>query len=385
MEAAHDDCVGQLAPQLTELDPGLLRALAELARGINPLFARPEPYQQAIRYIAGLLGRTQRKNSWQLAASTGQDSPWRMQRLLNRAAWDADGVRDVVRDYVLRRLWRPDGVLAVTDLRVPKKGARSVGVAPQCAGSGRQPENCQVGVLIGYASGQGCALVDRELYLPESWTADPLRCRRAGVPQERLRHRSRAELAIWMIARSLGAGVAVSWVAGGMAYGQDPKLLRFLDAHQLGYVLAVPPTHRMPIGGARLAQVDSLAAKLTPDRWEWHGTKAGDWPAREEWARVQLPAGRADRSGLARSVLVRRDAAGGSRLACYLVRAPQSSPTSALVAVAGAGRAMDGSVRSAVERVGLGSYEVRTWTAWYRHVTLAMVAMASLATGWPRD
>jgi len=381
--ATYDNWMIQMLPAWSELGAAQRRTLVEFAKEINPLFARPEPYQQAMLYVAGLLGRAQRKNSWQLAASTGQDSPWRMQRLLNRAAWDADGVRDVVRDFVVRRLWRPDGVLAVGDLTVSKKGVRSVGVARQYDGATRQVENCQVGVLTGYVSDLGCAPVDRELYLPESWTADQLRCRRVGVPQERLTYRSRAELATRMIARSRSAGVAVSWVVGGLGYGQDPTMWRWLDSRRLNYVLAVPPTYLVSIAGA-LTQVDTLPGRLAPDRWERHGA-AGGRPARQEWATIPLPVDRAAGSGAARSVLVRRDPADPSRLACYLVSAPQSSPASTLVAVAGAGQALDQSLRTATERIGIGSYEVRTWTAWYRHVTLAMIAMASLATNGSWD
>ncbi len=108
------------------------------------------------------------KNSWTLAEAAGNKTPDKMQRLLSRADWDADGLRDDVRDYVVRHLGDPGGVLIVDETGFVKKGTRSAGVQRQYSGTAGRMENCQLGVFLAYASLKGHALIDRELYLPQS-------------------------------------------------------------------------------------------------------------------------------------------------------------------------------------------------------------------------
>ena len=142
--------------------------------------------RRARAYLLGLLSRTERKNGWTLAEFAGDLTPDGMQRLLNFYAWDADAVRNAVRRYVVRNLGNPAAVLAVDETGFLKKGTRSAGVARQYTGTAGRVENCQVGVFLAYAGPDGSrALIDRELYLPEKWTADPERCAGAGIPEDR--------------------------------------------------------------------------------------------------------------------------------------------------------------------------------------------------------
>jgi len=217
----------------------------DLRERIRPMFARPEPHRQAMLYMLGLLGQVERKNSWQLAGFAGEESPWRMQRLLNRATWDVDGVLDVVRDLVASRLADPGAVLSFGEIGVIKKGASSVAVARQFTEVTRQVDNCQVGVFAAYVSGHGGGLIDRELFLPECWSADAERCRRAGVPDERATFLPKPELATRMIGRILAAGPPLTWVSAGLTYGRDESLRRWLEARRIRYVLAVPPVQRL--------------------------------------------------------------------------------------------------------------------------------------------
>ena len=115
----------------------------------------------------------------------GHGSAYRLEWLLGGAKWDADALRDRVRDYVVATLGAEDGVLIADDTQVIKKGDKSVGVAPQHCGATGQTENCQVLPMLAYASGRGHAFIDRALYLPRRWTDDPQRCAQAGVPAER--------------------------------------------------------------------------------------------------------------------------------------------------------------------------------------------------------
>lgn len=108
-------------------------------------------------------------------------TPQPLEHLLSGARWDADVLRDEVRGYVLRALVDPGGALVLDDTQVIKKGTKSVGVAPQHGGLTGQTENCQVMVMLTYASRHGHAFIDRALYLPQVWTADRQRCRAVGV------------------------------------------------------------------------------------------------------------------------------------------------------------------------------------------------------------
>src|SRR5215471_2326925 len=161
--------------------------MAELDRvheRIAGRFWRSEPRARVREYVSGLVAGLERKNGWTLAELAGEVSPDGMQRLLRRADWDVGGVRDDLRAYVIEQLGEPDGVLIADDTGFLKKGTRSAGVQRQDSGTAGRTENCQVGVFLAYASRYGHALVDRELYLPQSWAEDPERCRAAGVPAD---------------------------------------------------------------------------------------------------------------------------------------------------------------------------------------------------------
>ena len=147
-------------------------------------FGRAEPRARVREYLCGLVAGLERKNGWTLAEHAGEVCPDGMQRLLRRADWDVDGVRDDVRAYVVEHLGDKDGVLIADDTGFLKKGTRSAGVQRQYSGTAGRTESCQVGVLLAYASRYGHALIDRELYLPQSWAQDRERCRAAGIPEQ---------------------------------------------------------------------------------------------------------------------------------------------------------------------------------------------------------
>jgi SRSO17 transposase len=163
---------------------GWSKALEELHRRIGHRFARSEARERVKRYLVGLLGRVERKNGWQIAEVTGERDPQGVQRLLNAAKWDADEVRDDLRKYVVEHLGDEEtGVLIVDETGFLKKGEKSVGVARQYTGTAGDTVNCQVGVFLAYSSEKGAAFVDRVLYLPKAWAADPARREEAGIPE----------------------------------------------------------------------------------------------------------------------------------------------------------------------------------------------------------
>ena len=241
-------------------------------------FARAEPRRRALAYLRGLLGNVGRKNGWQLAEHAGERTPDGMQRLLATADWDPDLVRDDLRGYVVEQLGDPGAVLVVDETGFLKKGTTSVGVQRQYSGTAGKIDNCQLGVFLAYASGKGRAFLDRELYLPRSWTDDSVRCRAARVP-EQVEFRTKPQLARVMLERALDAGTPASWVTADEAYGGDPALRAWLEGRGLWHVLAVKCTELVavagPAGPVRMA-AEQLAAGVLAE--EWVGCSAGVAP-----------------------------------------------------------------------------------------------------------
>src|ERR671938_83551 len=134
---------------------------------MGPRFLRSEPRQHVLAYLQGLLSSVERKNSGQLAEQAGDPGPHRFQHLLERAAWEADEVRDDLQAYVREHLADPDGVLIVDETGFLKKGNHSVGVQRQYSGTAGRIENCQIGVFLAYSAARGHAFLDRALYVPE--------------------------------------------------------------------------------------------------------------------------------------------------------------------------------------------------------------------------
>src|ERR687898_2169993 len=192
-------------------------------------FTRSEAHQRACDYLLGLLSEAERKNGWQLAEVAGNATPYGLQHLLGRANWDADALRDDLREYVLEHLAGDESVLVVDETGFIKKGDKSVGVKRQYTGTVGKRENCQVGVFVAYASERGQGFIDRELYLPEEWTEDKERRERAGVPEE-VGMRTKPELAKVMLQRAMDAGVKVkaAWVVADSVYGDSRRLGMFL-------------------------------------------------------------------------------------------------------------------------------------------------------------
>ena len=345
-------------------------------------FPRVEPRLKARAYVRGLLAPLAVKNSWTLAEAAGNKTPDGMQRLLNRASWDADGTRDDVRGYVARNLGDASGVLVVDETGFIKKGTRSRGVQRQYSGTAGRVENCQLGVFLAYASPKGRALVDRELYLPKSWTDDPGRCREAGVPGD-VQFASKTDLARLMLGRALDAGMPASWVTADEAYGKDGSLRGWLEQRRVGYVVAVPKSQAVA-GDAGRSRADVLTAHAPGQAWKRRSCGNGSkGPRVYDWAAATLPADGTEPPGWSRFLLVRRsltpNAKGELELAYYLCAAPAATEDEELIRVAGSRWAVEECFQSAKNETGLDHYQVRRYDAWYRHATLALLAHAYLA------
>ena len=363
--------------RLRESEEGLLlqatEELAQVHARMGPRFRRAEARNRARRFLQGLLAPVERKNGWQLAEELGERGPRGVQRLLGEADWDEEGVRDDLRAYVIEHLEEEKGVLVVDETGFVKKGKKSAGVARQYSGTAGRRENSQVGVFLLYASPKGAAFLDRALYLPEEWTNDRVRCREAGIADE-IVFATKGDLARQMLLRAFAAGVPAQWVVGDTVYGYD-ELRMFLEEQQKNYVVAVPETHPVWVQG-RQQPVGHLAALLPPQAWGVLSPGEGSKGSRlYEWAWMQLPE-QTEESGRVRWILIRRSLSDQSKRAYYRAAGPASTTLAELVQVAGSRWKIEEGFEEAKGEVGLDQYEVRGFRAWYRHVTLALLAHA---------
>lgn len=335
-------------------------------------FSRVEPRRRARAFVLGLLADLPRKNCWTIAEHAGDASPGGMQHFVAAAAWDADGVRDDLRDYVTEHLGDPGAVLVVDETGDLKKGTATAGVQRQYSGTAGRVENCQVAVFLTYAARTGHALIDRELYLPKCWTADPARCQAAGIPDDAV-FATKPELARQMIGRALDAGVPASWVAGDEVYGADPGLRKDLEARQIGYVLAIATTHPVATGAGPVP-AGQIAARLPRSAWQRYCAGAGSKGWRYyDWAWAQIEAGKPGW----RHLLIRRNHRTGE-LAFYRCYSPRHVPLPALVKVAASRWTTEENFQAAKTLTGLDEHQVRRWASWHRWTTLAMLALAFL-------
>ena len=365
-----------VAASWTVVDDRLARWQAgfeELFGLVAGRFAQVESRRRARLYLLGLLSGTERKNSWTISEQAGELSPDGMQRLLNFYRWDADAVRDDLRSYVLTNLGDPAGVVVADETGFLKKGIKSAGVQRQYSGTAGRIENCQLGVFLTYTSPRGRALIDRELYLPKTWTDDRNRCAEAGIGQD-VEFTTKPELARRMLQRLLThhGQAAVPWFTADEAYGDNPGLRDWLDDQDLNYVMAVSCDARFatPTGPRR---ADELAASAPQRGWQRlscglgsKGHRLYDWLLVDPGADQHL-------------LLVRRSISKPTELAYYICRSRTPVPLAELVRVAGSRWGVEETFQFAKNDTGLDHYQVRRYDAWYRHITLSMLAAAFLA------
>ena len=342
-------------------------------------FRRPEPRRRALAYLRGLLSPVERKNGWQLAEQAGDATPDGVQRLLYNYRWDADQVRDYLRDYVVEHLGDVGGVMVVDETGFLKKGGKSAGVQRQYSGTAGRIENCQVGVFLAYAGAKGRALLDRELYLPQVWADDQDRRREAGVPEDEV-FRTKPQLGQLMLGRALEAGVPFAWFTGDEVYGSDRKLRLWLERWEIPHVMAVKSNEKLwalTDKGPLQVRADRLASGVAESAWvRCSAGNGARGPRVYDWAAVDIRSLR--EPGKGHWLLARRSIAKPDELAYYVCFGPAGTGLEELVRVAGTRWAIEECFEEDKGEVGLDQYEVRRWDGWYRHITLAMLAHAYL-------
>jgi SRSO17 transposase len=364
-----------------------------LHQRLRPRFARPEAFQHGWLYLQAIMSDIPRKNGWQIAEQAREARPYGMQRLLSRAVWDEEGVRDELRAFVCQTLCSPTDhpgcaesqllfpVLVIDESGFPKRGRHSAGVAPQYCGITGRVENCQVGVFLSYVTALGHALIDRELYLPEDWCTDQPRRRTAHIPDP-VSFRTKPEQAKQMVERAQAAGLPIRWVVADTVYGHSTDLRLWLEEQGYAYALGVPSIEVVCVQtctGPLLSDVKNIALQALRARdWQRLSQSLGTKGERLfDWAR--LPLAHAGVVDGCHWLVFRRCLDNPDELAYFLISAPPDTSLSSIVQALGARWHIEEDLH-ATKALGLDHYEVRSYLGWYRHLTLVMLAYAFLVS-----
>jgi len=362
------------------------KSLRDVKARIRPLFTQDRVAASANAFLDGLLGDERRKTGWMRAEAAGDQGPWRQQAILGRGRWEADALRDIVRDYVVETFADNDAVLVIDETGFLKQGKASCGVGRQYTGSAGKITNCQIGVFAAYVSRHGHAFIDRELYLPKSWTDDPVRLAAAHVP-EQTGFATKPQLAARMIARAITANVPFSWVAADSVYGVG-AIEQELRRAGKGYVLGVSSSHWFHSWG-KTPMIGGTAAEIAATRTaaDWQRLSAGSGtkgPRLQDWCYLELADLEADTEAdtnhgeWTRGLLIRRHIADGE-LAFFTTWCQVGTTIETLVTVEGRRWSIEDSFEAAKNELGLDHNETRSWHGWYRHVSLVMLAFAMMA------
>jgi SRSO17 transposase len=344
-----------------------------VAERIEPLFYRTESRAHAVHYLRGLLARLERKNGWTIAEHAGEKEPKALQRFLNLTPWDPDELRDVLVGYAMGHFADPRGVLIADPTGFAKKGKKSAGVQRQYSGTLGRIDNCQIGTFLSYTNtGGDRVLIDRELYIPqESWFGDRVRCAEAGIPEE-AQFATRPQQVKAMIGRARAAGVPFAWFTADEEFGQNPGLREYLENEGIAYVMAVPRNTAFTDGADRETIISEIPAGLKPNAWQRRACGTGTKGFRVyDWALVNS----ADPD---HQYMIRCSIDDGE-LAYYHCYNPRHESFGELVRTAGSRWPVEECFGAAKNEAGLDNYQVRLYHAWYRHITLSMLALAFLA------
>jgi SRSO17 transposase len=361
-------------------------ALRDVKGRIRPLFGQNRVAASASQFLDGLLSNEPRKTGWMRAEAAGDPGPWRQQAILGRGNWNADALRDIVREYALETLSDPDAVLVIDETGFLKQGKASCGVARQYTGSAGKITNCQIGVFTTYVSRHGHAFIDRALYLPREWTDSRRRLKAAHVP-DGVGFATKPQIARKMIARAITAKVPFAFVAADSVYGVGDIEIMLRKAGK-GYVLGVASNHVFHSWSKKWAggTAADIAQSLPKNAWRrlsaGEGTKG---PRLHDWAYLELAdldAGEYSdtlTSPWTRGLLIRRSIADPTDLAFFSTWCPKATTMTKLVAIEGHRWAIEDSFETAKNEFGLDHNETRSWHGWHRHVSLVMLAFAMMA------
>ena len=346
------------------------------------LFGRRETRDHSRHYLQALLVQSGERRNAENLSETVPASARAMQRFLTESPWDDDGVMGRLQEYLGPRLGHPEGVWVLDGSDFPKQGVKSVGVARQYCGRLGKVANCQAGMFLAYVSPLGRALVDKGLYLPESWTSDDARCEAAGVPKERQGYRSKTELALELLQRALERGhLQAGWVAGDDAFGMSPSFRDGLATLGMRYVLDVPagftvwpeelertspayqgrgaPRKPRLVGGQRRTMA-KRSAELPEESWrEITVAEGSQGPRSYRFSAQRVRPTSRRKPGEIHWAVYRRNL-DGSEPRYYLSNAPEDTPLETLAYVGGSRWCIETEFETEQSDVGLDEYETRT-------------------------
>ena len=367
-------------------------------------FGRKQWREHSRNYLQALLVQAgERHNAENLSESVGI-STRAMQRFLTEARWSDEAVIGRLQEYLAPRLGHPEAVWVLDGSDSPKQGRKSVGVARQYCGRLGKVANCQAGMFLAYVSPLGRALVDKGLYMPESWTSDPGRCAAAGVPKERRGYRSKTELALEMLAQAMELGhLKAEWVAGDDAFGMSPSFREALAALGMRYVLDVPgstpvwplqplwepswtsldypgfgcPRKPRLVDGQRRT-MEQRSDELPEEAWrEITVAEGSQGPRSYMFSAQRVRVTRRRKPGEEGWAVYRRNL-DGSEPRYYLSNAPEDTTLETLAYVGGSRWLIETEFETDKGDVGLDEYETRSWAGWHHHIAMCLLGGAFL-------
>ena len=369
--------------EIIKIKETITNGIEEVMKKLNKRFVSRSGRETVQQYITGLMSTAERKNGWQLSEALGKKTPYAIQQFIYRGNWNADEVRDDLREYVKEKLGDESGVLIVDETGFIKKGKKSAGVMRQYSGTAGRIENSQIGVFLTYATPQGHGIRDRELYLPKEWIDDKERCKEAKIPEDTI-FKTKPQMALEMIKSANEAAVPFSWVTADSVYGDFRDIGMWLEGISKGYVMAVSGKAYIWQGFTQ-RRISTILKALpvteadSPVAAGWERLSAGSGSKGErmyDW--MLIPANDPPTKGWKRDVLIRRSISKPDEVSAFVCYYPESTSIKELAAVAGTRWRIEQSFEEAKGEVGLDHYEVRSYDGWYKHITLSCWALALL-------
>jgi SRSO17 transposase len=356
-------------------------------------------------YVAGLIGAGDRKSVQPMAARDGGVGYDQLHHFIASGAWDAAPLEKVLLTEADRMVGGPEAWLIVDDTALPKKGERSVGVAPQYASALGKNANCQTLVSLTLASGEVPVMVGLRLFLPESWTSDAVRLARAGVPEDLGAYRTKPEIALAEIDRARAAGLRFGCVLADAGYGLSASFRQGLSERGLVWAVGIPFKQKVypadvtmifPVAGRgrprkrHIPDVASISAQTMLEAAPWRmlswrrGTK-GRLQARFAARRVRVADGPPQRIGTMGAQhlpgeevwLIGEHRSTGERK-YYLSNLPADTSLTRLAGAIKARWICEQAHQQLKEELGLDHFEGRSWTGLHRHALMTMIAYAFL-------
>ena len=390
-------------PQLRKLKPALKRFL----KRFDDCFPRKDTRAHLPVYVSGQLSAIPEKSVEPIATDAGV--PVRtLQEFLSQHRWDQDRLRDKLQIIVRDEHAGPHSIAVIDETSDVKKGDKTPGVQRQYCGAVGKKENCIVTVHLAYARDGFHALLDGELYLPESWSGDRDRCREAGIPDDMV-YRPKWKIALELYDRAAGNGLHFDWMTFDEGYGSKPEFLRELSGRHQRFVGEVPRNFRGWIkpprvvtrafhkhGRGRGRKTPRLASGSPPSR-RVDAMLEGDGFRNQPWVKWRVkdghkgpmvwevkhlrfhPVGADGLPGEPLHLIVARDVLNPAELKFFVSNAPAGTSVQTMLLVAFTRWRVERCFEDQKSEIGLDQYEGRRYQGLKRHLILSCVSYLFLS------